>query len=57
MPKVKILKSVIAGKKPCKAGDEVTVTDREARNLMQLKKAELIQEEAPAPKKKFVKGE
>ena len=57
MPKVKILKNVIAGKKSCKAGDEVTVTDREARNLIHFNKAELIQEEAPAPKKKFVKGE
>ena len=57
MPKVKILKNVIAGKKPCKAGDEVLVTDREARNLVQLKKAELIAEEPPAPKKKFSKAE
>ena len=51
MPEVKILKPIIAGKKPCKAGDIVKVTDREARNLVLLKKAEILPEEKKEAKK------
>ena len=46
--KIKILRGTVAGGKPVKVDDEVTVGDHEGKELIRMKKAVAIVEAAPA---------
>jgi hypothetical protein len=49
MPKIRILKSTICGRKFVKAGDVVEASEQDAHILVVMKKAELVAGAAPAP--------